>query len=87
MNFKAVKNLAYLTQVAFIMLTPIFLGVFAGNFVDNKFNTSPWFLLLFIVLGVGTAFMNLYKFVMTMTKKDDNKKEEDYVPNSNSKDE
>ena len=87
MNFKAVKNLAYLTQVAFIMLTPIFLGVFAGNFLDNKFNSSPWFLLLFIVLGVGAAFMNLYKFVMTMTKKDDNKKEEDYVPNSDSEDE
>jgi F0F1-type ATP synthase assembly protein I len=71
MDFKALKNLAYLTQVAFIMLTPIIGGVFIGNWLDEKLNTSPWILLVAIILGVGTAFMSLFKFVMTVTKKDD----------------
>lgn len=68
MDFKAVKNLAYLTQVAFLMLTPIVLGVYIGNLLDEKFNTSPWFLLLGVLLGVGTAFMSLYKFIMKVVK-------------------
>lgn len=71
MDFKALKNLAYLTQVAFIMLTPIIGGVYLGNWLDEKLNTSPWILLVAIILGVGTAFMSLFKFVMTVTKKDD----------------
>lgn len=87
MNFGAVKNLAYLTQIAFIMLTPILLGVYFGNILDKKFGTSPWILLLCIVLGVGTAFLNLYKFVMTIVKKDEKTSKEDYKPNSKSDDE
>lgn len=71
MNFKALKNLAYLTQVGILMLTPIIGGVYLGNFLDEKLKTSPWLLLLCIVLGVATAFMSLYKFVMVVTKKDD----------------
>lgn len=86
MNFNAIKNLSYLTQVAFVMLTPILLGVYIGNYLDGKFETSPWLLLLCIVLGVGTAFLNLYKFIMTIVKRDEKKKGEDYLPNSDSKD-
>jgi F0F1-type ATP synthase assembly protein I len=71
MDFKAIKNLAYLTQVAFLMLTPIIGGVYLGNWIDEKLGSSPWILLLGIVMGVGTAFLSLYKFVMTVTKKDD----------------
>lgn len=71
MDFKALKNLAYLTQVAFLMLTPIIGGVYLGNWLDTTLNTSPWILLVCIILGVGTAFMSLYKFVMTVTRKDD----------------
>lgn len=85
MNFKAVKNLAYLTQVAFLMLTPIIGGVYLGNFFDVKLGTSPWLLLLCIILGVGTAFMSLYKFVMKVTKEQTVEKEEDYKPNTKDK--
>lgn len=88
MNFKAVKNLAYLTQVGFLMLTPIIGGVYIGNFLDDRFGTSPWILLSCIVLGVGTAFMSLYKFVMKVTKDQTNEDYEPYIPNSKeSKDE
>lgn len=82
MDFKAVKNLAYLTQVAFLMLTPIIGGVYIGNYLDNKLNSSPWILLICIILGVGTAFMSLYKFVMKVTKNQIVEREEDYKPNT-----
>ncbi len=77
MDFKAVKNLAYLTQVAFLMLTPIIGGIYLGNLIDGKLNSSPWFLLLGVIMGVGTAFMSLYKFVMKVVRssEEDKKKE------------
>lgn len=75
MDFKAVKNLAYLTQVAFLMLTPIIGGVYLGNLIDSRLHTSPWFLLLGILMGVGTAFMSLYKFVMKVVREAEQEKD------------
>lgn len=82
MDFKAIKNLTYISQVAFIMLTPILLGVWGGNWVDAKLGTSPWILMLGIVIGVSSAFLNLYKFVMKAAKDNEKEKAEDYIPNT-----
>jgi F0F1-type ATP synthase assembly protein I len=82
MDFKAIKNLTYISQVAFIMLTPILLGVWGGNWVDAKLGTSPWILMVGIVIGVSSAFLNLYKFVMKAAKDNEKEKAEDYIPNS-----
>lgn len=84
MDFKALKNLAYLTQIAFVMITPILLGVYIGNYIDEKLGTEPIIMLICVILGVGTAFMNLYKFAMSVTEKKE--KKEEYIPNSKSKD-
>jgi len=85
MDFKAIKNLTYVSQIAFIMLTPILLGIYAGNFVDEKLGTSPWILFVGIILGVSSAFLSLYKFVMKVSR--DNQKEvEVYKPNQRSND-
>jgi len=79
MDFKALKNLAYLTQIAMIMITPIIGGVYLGNLLDEKLNASPWFVLIGVFLGVGTAFMSLYKFVMKVVRssEEDKKKEKE----------
>lgn len=82
MDFKAIKNLTYISQVAFIMLTPILLSVYAGNWIDEKLGTSPWVLIVFIFIGVASAFLNLYKFVMKAAKDNEKEKVEDYKPNS-----
>lgn len=85
MDFKAIKNLTYVSQIAFIMLTPILLGIYAGNFVDEKLGTSPWILFVGIILGVSSAFLSLYKFVMKVSR--DNQEEvEVYKPNQRSND-
>jgi F0F1-type ATP synthase assembly protein I len=78
MDFKTLKNLTYVSQVAFVMLTPILIGVYAGNFLDEKLGTSPWLLLLFVVIGIGSAFTSLFKmFNFTAEKKE---KDVPYVP-------
>ena len=74
MNFRSLKSIAYLTQVAFLMLTPIIGGIYIGQWLDVKWDTSPWLLFLGIVLGVGTGFMSLYKFIMKVTKSSDDHK-------------
>jgi len=82
MDFKAVKNLTYISQIAFIMLTPILGGVYLGNYLDTKWGTSPWILLIGVLIGIATAFMSLFKFVSFAAGKE--KEEVIYKPNAHS---
>ena len=55
-----VRALALLNQLGIAMLIPIFLCVFIGIFLDRVTGLDPLFLIIFILLGVGAAFRNLF---------------------------
>lgn len=57
----ALKNIALISQVGISMAAPILLGVFIGQWIDKKVGTEGIFMLIFIFLGVGGGFMNLFK--------------------------
>lgn len=59
---KALENVALVTQIGISMMTPIFICILLGNFIDKKLNnSSPIFLMIFTVLGVATSFVSLFK--------------------------
>lgn len=60
---KGLKNLALVTQIAISMISPIFLGLLIGNYLDKKLNTSPILVIIFMVLGVCSGFLMAYKDV------------------------
>ncbi|MCD6436335.1 MAG: AtpZ/AtpI family protein [Clostridiales bacterium] len=54
------------------MIIPIIGGVYFGNYLDVRFGTGSLFLFVFIIIGVITAFMNLFKMTI---RKSNNKKD------------
>lgn len=60
-NRNALENLALISQIGISMITPILLGLFIGGWIDKKVGTSSIFSIIFMLLGVGGAFMNLFK--------------------------
>ncbi len=46
----------------------IFLGVYAGNWLDSKLTTRPLFLLLGLFIGAGSGFWSIYKAVFPPDK-------------------
>lgn len=46
------------------MIIPIILCLFIGKWLDGKFGTNAIFLIIFIILGVLSAFRNLYVLVI-----------------------
>ena len=60
------KALSFITQIAFIIISCILVGVFIGVGLDRLFDTSPWMLLLFSFLGIGAAFKSLYDYTKKM---------------------
>lgn len=58
-NRSVYQSLAVITQFGINMLVPIFLCSFAGLFIDEKFGTNFWFVLLFFV-GALAGFRNVF---------------------------
>ena len=56
------------------MVVPIIGCVWIANFLMKKFNLGVWVLFLFIILGVFSAFANLFKITEFSSK---NKKQSD----------
>lgn len=50
------------------------IGLLIGLFLDGKFGTSPWFTLIFFILGVIAGFKELFRMVK---KLDDGPDKED----------
>jgi len=72
MDLKVFGYLALITQVGLNMAIPIFLSIFAGNWLDNKLGTHGLILIVFILMGVYMSFRNLFTIVL---KKIDGKKD------------
>ncbi|MBD5477094.1 MAG: AtpZ/AtpI family protein [Lachnospiraceae bacterium] len=76
-----------ISQFGINMLVPIFICSFAGMFLDWKFETSFWTVVLFFV-GAMAGFTNVFRFARKIyetpavtrrrsTKRQDDKKEEE----------
>lgn len=63
------QALSLLMQLSIMMIVSIFGCFFIGKFIDTKLNTGPIFMLIFLVLGIGGAFMSVYKTVIGYTKR------------------
>lgn len=70
MKYDYLKHLALISQVGLLMAIPIFLCIFAGIWLDKFFGTNGVFLIIFILLGVMSAFRNLFKVVLGKIDKD-----------------
>ena len=60
------KALSLISQIAFLIIACIFVGVFLGSILDRVFGTTPWLLLFFSLLGMAAAFKALYDYSKKM---------------------
>ena len=63
------KALTMISQVSISMMVPIFLCIFIGYQLDQKFQTSFWFL-IFMALGFFTSIRNVYVLTKSFYAKD-----------------
>jgi len=73
MNDKEKKKMyltvADLSTMGFAMVIAIVLGLAAGVYLDNRFDTEPIFTLLFIFGGILAGFRIMYKTYMRFFNK------------------
>lgn len=59
-NNKTIRALAQFSHIGVMVAASVFIGVMIGKYIDGFFGTSPWFLLIFSLLGIGAAFKSLF---------------------------
>lgn len=62
------RCLVLVTQFGISMLVPIFLCSFLGIFLDRRFGTQFWMILLFFA-GAAAGFRNIYRMAKTIYEK------------------
>lgn len=70
------KAFSKLSQVGITIVVTIGMCFFIGKWLDAKFNTDPILLIIFILLGIGASFRNLYMMVMLDYKKEQKKEQQ-----------
>ena len=71
---KAYKSLGHLSTVGLVMALCVTIGSLVGIYLDKKFGTDPWLLLVFFCFGVIAAFKNLFVMIKRFQKQNDQEK-------------
>ena len=68
-NFKIFYALSFAWQLGFIIAIPIGLFIFLGFLADKFFGTSPLFLIIGTVSGVGITIYESYQLLIPLIEK------------------
>lgn len=71
MRREIIKALSLVTQIGMSMIMPIIMCLFVGIFLDKLVGTAPLFILIFVFLGVGGGFRNVYIMTKSFYKDKD----------------
>jgi len=53
------KELAYYSSIGLSVALSIFIGLGIGLYLDRKFDTQPWLMLLFLGFGIVAGYKNI----------------------------
>ncbi|MGD9079163.1 MAG: AtpZ/AtpI family protein [Desulfobacterales bacterium] len=65
---RSLRELAYYSSLGLSVSLSIFIGLAVGIYLDRRFETSPWFTLIFLVIGIIAGFRNI-AMVIRRTRK------------------
>lgn len=53
------RDLAYYSSIGLSVALSIVIGLALGIYLDTKFNTSPWLMMIFLGLGIVAGYRNI----------------------------
>lgn len=63
-RFEGLRSAGLLLAIPTLLIVAPLVGFFIGNWFDRRFNTSPWFVILGLILGfvaAGREIMRIYR--------------------------
>jgi len=67
------RPIGILTAIPFVMMFGPLIGYFFGDWLDKKFDTKPWLMTLFVVLGFVAAGREVWGLIKRASQETDEK--------------
>lgn len=58
-RIKSWRELAFYSSIGLSVAISIFIGLAIGLYIDKRYNTSPWFMFIFLCLGIAAGYKNI----------------------------
>jgi ATP synthase protein I len=71
------RSLGFLSSVGISMVAATLIGLGMGWWLDKKFDSSPWFTLIFLGFGIVSGFRNIYILTERELKRSQKEDQED----------
>lgn len=56
---KSWRELAFYSSIGLSVALSIFIGLGIGLYIDKRYDTAPWFMLIFLGLGIAAGYRNI----------------------------
>ena len=53
------REMAYFSSIGLSVALSIFIGLAVGVYLDRRFDTSPWLMLVFLAMGIAAGYRNI----------------------------
>ena len=65
---KLIRNMGRASSIGLVLVISTIIGYAFGRWLDGKFGTEPWLMLIFTCLGIAAGFIELFRLAKTITK-------------------
>ena len=70
-KFKLARQMGIAVTIPMTLLAGPLVGWFAGSWLDGKFGTKPWFLVILLALGTIAGVRQTIKMIKDISRDDD----------------
>lgn len=69
-KYDPIKQAGLLTAIPFLLAVAPIIGYLIGNYLDRRLGTSPYLMILFIVLGFIAGGKEVYDIIVRLSPED-----------------
>lgn len=65
---RSIRNAALASTIGIVLVVCITIGYLFGSWLDTKFGTSPWLMLVFTLMGIAAGFMEMLRILKMISE-------------------
>lgn len=65
---RSIRNAALASTIGIVLVACITIGYLFGSWLDTKFGTSPWLMLVFTLMGIAAGFMEMLRILRMISE-------------------
>jgi ATP synthase protein I len=69
-NYRFVRQVGLLTTIPVMLLSGPLIGFLIGDYIDKRFGTTPWFMIICLILGFVASIRQTINIIRKAGKKD-----------------